>query len=170
LSQHPVDRLIRELIHAGRKATPDEVARIIERMAAAPFDPDDKRVRIRHRELAYLGRTLAARADSLTYHLVQRIVGDAQWAFGTTAADYLADLRRSTEDPTARLVLYERRGGAIAATLTPTDQVLPPERRGQGWLPNVLVIYSADRAIIVSGYQISERVAASIPGNARWLK
>ncbi len=71
-SQHPVDRLIRELVQSQRPATPDEIERIIERMAAAPFDARLVRVARQHRGLTYQGHTLAARADSLAYHLTGR--------------------------------------------------------------------------------------------------
>jgi len=34
----------------------------------------------------------------------------------------------------------------------------------------LLVIYSADRGIIVTGYQFSELPETGIPSEARWLK
>lgn len=85
VSQHPTDRLIRELIHAGRPATAGETEQIIERMATAPFDQRVVPVGIRQRGLTYQGITLANRADSLMYHLAQRVLQDKQWADGTTA-------------------------------------------------------------------------------------
>ena len=38
MSQHPVDALIRELIRTRRSASDDEIVRIIDQMATAPFD------------------------------------------------------------------------------------------------------------------------------------
>ena len=78
VSGHPADRLIRDLIRTGRAATGEEVARIIERMASAPFDPRSVPVGVRQRGLAYQGITLGERADSLTYHLAQRVLQDKQ--------------------------------------------------------------------------------------------
>lgn len=139
-------------------------------MATAPFEPRDVRVRQTERGLVYEGRTLAARAGSLTVHLIRRVVVEGQWAFGTTADDYLADLGLAICSPDARLVVYARRGGYLAATLTPTDRVVPALRRGPQTLPELLVVYAADRGIKVSGYQVSELAATGIPEEAVWLK
>lgn len=74
LSQHPVDLLIRELLRTGRPAATEEIAQIIDRMATAPFNPQDRRVPTKERGARYRGYTLGARADSLTYHLIKRVV------------------------------------------------------------------------------------------------
>lgn len=169
-SQHSADRLIRELIQTARAATPDEIERIIERVATAPFDTRIVRVRVAARGVRYRGQTLGARADSLTFHLMKRVVLDRQWVDGTSADDYVDDLRRAVRDPVARITVYERHGGAVAATVTPTEQILPPERRGPVAQPHLAVFYSADRGIIVSGYQFSALDQTSIPQEARWLR
>lgn len=169
-SQHPVDRLIRELIQTGRAATPDEVERIVERMATVPFNPQLVRVARQHRGLTYQGRTLAVRVDSLTYHLLQRVVVESQWGYGTTAQQYVADLRQALGSPQARLVLFERRGGFLAATLTPTTLAVPTIRLGTDPKPHLLVVYSADRGILITGYQFSALEEVSIPQEARWLR
>lgn len=165
-----MDRLIRELVQTGREATSEEVERVIAHIAAAPFDPRAVRVAADHRPLTYHRRALGHREDALFYHLVQRVVVEAQWADGTTAECYLADLRDAVRAPDARLAVYARRGGHIAVTVTPTDRVLPPRRRGIGELLNLLVVYSADRGMIVTGYQFSTIEATGIPREARWLK
>jgi hypothetical protein len=84
-SQHPVDRLIRELIATRRVASPADVAAILDRMATAPFDPRDLPVPLLLQRLTYLGRTLGNRAPAISIHLVQRVIGDRQWVYGTTA-------------------------------------------------------------------------------------
>ena len=168
-SQHPVDQLIRGLIHTGRQATPEEIDRIIDRMATVPFNPGTYQVPLRDRGLAYRGRTLGARVDALTYHLAKR-VSDRQWAENTTPAQYIQDLRRAVRAPDARLAVYLRRGGPIAATLTPTSTAVPTAGRTLASLPEMLVIYSADRGIILSGYQASRLEATGVPQEARWLK
>lgn len=101
---------------------------------------------------------------------MQRVLVDAQWAPGTTAAVYLADLRAGIRHEAAGLAVYEPRGGYVAAVVVATKLILPTARRGDCWLPELLVIYSAGRSIIVSGYQVSSRRTASIPAEAQWLK
>lgn len=170
MSQHPVDRLIRELIGSGQAATAHEIERIVERMATAPFEPGTRRVPVKHRGLTYLGHTLSDREESLFYHLVKRVLLERQWPEGTMASQYLVDLRRAVRDPAARLALYTRWGGAMAATVTPTGHIVPSDRSGPRSLPQMLVIYSADRGTMVTGYEISALGAATIPREVRWLK
>ncbi len=170
ISQHPTDRLIRELLRTGRQATDEEITRIVECIATAPFDPQTVRVRPAHRGAGYQDRTLGVAAPSLTYHLVKRVVLGQQWAAGTTADQYVEDLRRAALNPSARLAIYQRRGGHIAAVVAPTDRVLPAERRGARPEPNLLVVYSADRGIILSGYQFSTLDKTGVPREARWLR
>ena len=165
-----MDQLIHELVQTGRAATVDEIERIVERMATAPFDPRLVRVARQHRGLTYQGQTLAARADSLAYHLIQRVVVESQWIYGTTAQQYVADLRQALGSQQARLVLFERRGGIVAATVTPTTVVVPPIRWGTDPKPHLLVVYSADRGILITGYQFSALDEVSIPQEARWLR
>ena len=74
LSQHPADRLIRELIRGRRQATRPEVERIIERMATAPFATHLVTVPPDERGARYLRRILRTRVDSATYHLIKRVV------------------------------------------------------------------------------------------------
>lgn len=169
-SQHPADRLIRELIQTRRNVGAGEIERIIERVATSPFDPRVLPVPGRLRGLTYRGRPLGDRSPTLTTHLVQRVVADGQGADGATEAVYLAGLRLAVQEPLARLLVYPRRGGHIAATLTATDQVVPLERRGPRPLPLLYVVYSADRGIIISGYQASSLLTLSIPGDTLWLR
>lgn len=170
VSQHPVDTLIRDLIRTRRAASDDEIVRIIDRMATAPFDQRLVPVPMKLRGITYQGHTLGARADSLTYHLLKRVVDERQWAIGTTAAQYVADIGRAIRHPSARLTVYERRGGYMAATLTPTTAAIPVARRASGSLPALLVVYSADRGSILSGYHASGVTQTGIPEEALWLK
>jgi hypothetical protein len=168
-SQHPVDRLIRDLVDSGRAASEEEIAAIIARMASAPFDPQIVPVLRELRGTVYLGHSIGSRETSLIAHLVKRVVKEGQWAEGTTATTYTADLRRAVQHAEARLSLYYRRGGCIAVTLTPTDLVLSPAQRGPDSRPILLVVYSADRGIILSGYQVSALAQTGIPQEALWL-
>lgn len=170
LSRHPVDRLIRELIQSGREATLEEVEQILARLATAPFNPRDRWVSTKERGTRYRGQVLGARAASLTYHLTKRVVLEEQRADSTTADQYLADLRRAVRDPAGRLAIYERRGGHVAATIAPTERVVPPARQGRRPQPWLLVIYLVDQGIILTAYQFSTLEQTGIPKEARWLK
>jgi hypothetical protein len=144
LSPHPADRLIRELLRSGRPATTEEVNRIIQWMAVAPF-------------------------PTATAHR-QRHTDDEQWAEGVTAEQYIDDLRRAIGDPNARLAIYVRRGGHMAAVLTDTDRVVAAARRGPDSVPLLFVAHSADRGIIVTGYQASRLDRIRLPEDVRWLR
>lgn len=104
------------------------------------------------------------------YHLIKRVVIERQWAEGTEFGEYLGDPRRAIRHPQARLAVYQRRGGILAVTITPTERVVPRERLGPLALPNLLVIFSANRGMIVTGYQYSSIEAIGIPKEAQWLK
>lgn len=150
-------------------ATPDEVEQIIERMATAPFDQRLVRVPLDERGAMYQGDALGARANALTYHVIKRVVIEPQWVYGTTAAQYMHDLRRAVRTPSARLIVYTRRGGNLAATITPTETVMPAERRGPETLPQLLVIYAADRGTLITGYQFSRLEMTGVPEELQWL-
>ena len=165
-----IAQLIRMLVQTRRDPKPDVSERIINEIATAPFDPRMARIPIRERGLTYQNRTLLDHDDSLFVHLVRRVLIDGQWALGTSAGQYLDDLHRAASAPEARLAIYFRRGGYLATTLTSTNRALPESRRGPRSLPELLVVYSADRGIIVTGYQVSSVVIAGIPEDARWLQ
>ena len=167
-STHPIDQLIRDLLTDPRAATDEEIAAIIARLMSAPFSEQVVRVPQRYRGLRYGGSSLSSRERSLRLHLIVRVVADEQWAEDTTEESYLDDLRAAVRDPAARLVLYRRRGGAIAAILTANQ--IPQERRGAAALPLLYVIYAVDHSTIISGYQVSDSSTIDIPGDARWLK
>lgn len=167
-SQDPVDRLIRALIRTGRDATLEEVDRIVHRMATAPPDRRALPVPRRLRGSNYLGRTLGARAEAFFRHLVERVVDEQQWSWGTTEDRYLGDLASAVLDPSARLMVYNRRGENIAAVFA--ENVVSEERKGQEALPYIFVVYSADRGKIITGYQISGLGEVSIPEGFGWLR
>ena len=124
MTQEAFRQLIQELIQHGRRATVEEVEHVRRRIASAPFDQRIIMVPARYRGLTYQGRLLGDREDSLFLHLVQRVVGDRQWANDTTEYEYLEDLRTAVQEPSARLLVYQRRGGPVAAALSPnTDPV-----------------------------------------------
>jgi hypothetical protein len=165
-----VDVLIRELVDTGRTPPPDEIDRIVERIATAPFNSHSVRVPSDERGVSYRGHTLGTRADSPIYHLVKRVVIEQQWAFGTTLAEYLADLRRAVRDPSAHLAVYADRADYFAVAVTETSRILPVDRLGAKPQRLCFVVYSAGHGIIKTGYLISGPGTADIPKRARWLK
>ena len=169
LSDHPTDRLIRELIQAGRKPEQGEIDQVLARMANAPFDPAIVPVPRDEQGLSYGGRVVQRRDEALFVHLVRRVVRNRQWAIETTGEKFVDDVRRSVRWPGAKLALYQRRGGNMAASLAPTREAVPASRQGSLSLPWLLVVYSADRGIIVTGYQIASLDEVSIPEGTRWL-
>lgn len=72
--------------------------------------------------------------------------------------------------PEAQLIVYAERGGTIAATVAPTAVIVPIARQGSRALPNFLVVYSADRGNLVTGYQFSTLDEACVPREALWLR
>lgn len=143
-SEHPADRLIREIIRTGRGATGQERSLILRRMRVVPF-------------------------PAVGTHLRRRLA-EQQWAEQMTEGEYLADLRRAIQDLAARLVVYARRGGNLSAVLAETSRVVPGDHRGQNALPLTFVVYSADRGILLTGYQASVVSEIAIPEAAQWLK
>ena len=153
--QDPIGRLIRDLLTAAHAATPVEIEQIVNHVAVAPFDHRILSAPVDLRGVAYLGRTLVPRDNALFIHLVTRVFKDEQWVRGTTADEYQEDLSRAVRSPSARLALYTRRGGHLAATISQVHEAVPVVRRGPKSLPFVLVVYSLERGAIITGYQCS---------------
>lgn len=170
MSQHPVDQLIRNLVRSDRGFTSDDIQAIISRMASASFSAKFQRVPVKYR-LTYQGETLGSRADSLTFHLVKRVLGDQQWAVGTRSEEYLRDAQNASRATNARIVVYETDwGGPFAAAIAPTVEVVPQSRLGSNAKPRLFVLYSAHSAIIVTAYMFSSIRLLRLPGDAKWLK
>jgi hypothetical protein len=163
------DERIRALIHARRPAHDADISAIVERMASAPFSTRDTPVPRRMR-LRYLGLVLGARADSLSLHLVKRVVIDQQWSVGTNADDYMGDCHRAARDPAARLVLFHDWGGDFAATISVALDAVPASRLGPRALPLLFVAYSADDATLRTAYMFSTLALLRLPEDALWLK
>jgi hypothetical protein len=78
VNQHTIDDLIRQIIVGERRARQGDVEQIIERIATAPFNPDDVVVPRSMRGLTHLGNTLGGRAPSVLVHLVKRFQVERQ--------------------------------------------------------------------------------------------
>jgi hypothetical protein len=106
--------------------------------------------------------------DGLFLHLARRVVLDQEWVTGTATDEYVGDLHQAARVAVG-LVICTRRGGSIAGTLAPTRSAVPAVRLGSGPSPELFVVYSADRGVIVTGYQCSSRNELAIPEGALWL-
>lgn len=163
-----VHRLIREIIRSSRVATDQEVDRIIRYMATAPFSDQLIPVPVELRGQMYFGHRIGARADSLTVHVLARVLSDRQWMVGTTPAEFCADVQAAVLHPSAHLIVYRRRSSYIAAILS--ENIVSPARRGPRSMPLLFVVYSLERGSIISAYQASDVDQISIPGDALWLR
>ncbi|MCX6022384.1 MAG: hypothetical protein NTZ05_11780 [Chloroflexi bacterium] len=170
LSPHPTDRLMRDLITTGRAATPEDVRQIIERMATAPFDQRVLSVDGPLRGKLFQGSRIGFQEDSVRLHLMRRVLVDYRWTDTTSVEQYLSDMRNAVRHSTSRLAVYRRRGGSMALIVTPTHEVLALERRSEKSLGLLAVLHSADRGIMVSGYQISGLSELALPEDIQWLK
>lgn len=166
--QHPVDDLIRALIAAPqRPVTAQEIAQIQWHIATAPHNLNDIKIRAKYRGITYQGMTLGRREPSLRAHLAIRVVYDGQWVDGTTAQQYVADLHAAVQQETARIVVYERGGTAMAAVLAP--HTIPVARQGPQAEDTVFVVYAADNGFLVSAYQTAGVAKLDISQEARWI-
>lgn len=169
-SPHPVDQLIVRFIREEIEASPEDVDRIVQRIATAPFNRRPTRVLSRERGMMYGDIVLGRMADPLVLHLVKRVVDEEQWAIGTTADEYLSDLRAAVLHPHAQIMVYERGGDLVAATMSPTDDIVPDNRRGVNWQPYLLVVYSARHGSVLSGYMFSTIEKLNLPERIKWLR
>jgi hypothetical protein len=168
---HPADELIIRLVRDHEAvATPADVDAIVDRIATAPFNHRPMRVRTRDRGMAYGGIVLGSMADPLDIHLVKRAFTERQWITGTTADEYLADLRLSARHPRAQVFVYERTADICAATISPTLEVVPDRRLGPVWLPHLFVVYSAVHSVVKTAYMYSETSELDLPEAIRWLR
>ncbi len=165
---HP-DTLICELItEPERPVTAEEVARILEHVARAPFNM--RRIDVPPvlvgRE--FFGRRLGAREDSLTVHLAQRVLANEQWSNTTTKEEFLRDIERAVLHPDVALAVYETRRTNYAAVVAPN--VVSRSRLGRQPGKLMVVPYSANRGRIVSAWQARDEENLLVPERARWIK
>ena len=113
---------------------------------------------------------LRNREPSLLVHFVKRTLSEEQWSTTTTIDDYAGDLRRAALAADAQVLAYTRWGDRFAATITPTRQVVPEQRLGRKACPNLIVIYSADRGVVVTGYMFTGLPDLNLPGDVLWLR
>jgi hypothetical protein len=168
LSPNETDRLVRRLIRSGRVATAQEVEQIAGRVAQAPFNTglvlsgDEANVE-------YLGRTTKDRDDAGWVHLVKRVETEKQWRNGTSLNEYVSDLQRVAINA-EKIAVYRRRGGSIVLLWARTDEVIAEDHKGLNAKSEIITIYSADRGMIITGYQIKHISEVSLGENLQWLR
>ena len=165
--RHPVDTLIRELVHTRRSPSREEVQQIRERVAQAPFQDRIVPVRTYERGVTYQGRTVQSRDDAGFIHLVRRVVIDQQWADGTTMLEYVSDLHELAHSSESDMFVYDRGNGCVVGILG--KNAIPRVRLGSEALTYLFVVYSADRSSIITGYQISGLDQIDISESPLWL-
>jgi hypothetical protein len=144
---------------------------ITGQIADAPFNRALQKVPVPLRGLAYRGGALGTQTTSLVLHFIQHVQVEKQWAADTTIDEYIESLRRVAREPEAQIALYRLWGTRdIAVIIVPTREVLNRRQMGSGTLPKLLVVYRADRGMLVSGYQFSTMDNVRIPKDAAWLK
>ena len=147
-----VDALILDLITTERQATPEEVADIVAHVAQAPFATYLARVPKRLRRLlAKRGIALPARLPSLEVHLLKRIHDEQQWPIGTTADQYVTDLRQAVSHPDVQVWTYRYFGQSFAGFLAPSHVQGAPRPEAY-----IFVAYSPLYGTITTGYQASD--------------
>lgn len=162
-----VDDLIQEILDAERRPTSQEVHAIRSHVSVAPFNQHSVRVTRNLRGVAFQGHRLGNRENSLLLHPAKRVLIDRQWSDGTTADQYLEDLREVVAQLESRLLVYRRDRSSIVAIYGPNR--MPVHRRGARSLPSMYVVYSVDYRCLLTGYQISTINEADIPGDTLWL-
>ncbi|MGI8553442.1 MAG: hypothetical protein ACR2PL_22060 [Dehalococcoidia bacterium] len=75
---------------------------------------------------------------------------------------------RAVRHLAARLALYGRRGGSMAGVLSPS--VVPFRRRGAQALPWLVIVFAADRGVIISAYQTGAVSNVSLSEEVQWLR
>jgi len=151
-AQHPIDKLIFELVETERKANHSEIKQIITHIAQAPFSRHPTKIDRRLVGRRYLGRVLkpTAKLPSIEAHLLKRIYVEQQWSEGTTLEKYISDLRQAVKHPESHIWTYEHRGCPCVGILTPSSVQDAPNPEDF-----IFVVYNACFGVIATGFQAS---------------
>ena len=157
-SARATNRLIRSLARTGNPPTSEQVGQILNRIGTAQFSRTRVSVDPALVGVIFQGRRLAAIEPSLRAHAAKRVLDDRMWAPGTTAADYLTDLRAAAASANAQIHIFADmlpggRARSVVAVRAPTAAAVPAARRGPRAQAETVVFYEAERGTIVSGYQ-----------------
>jgi len=161
-SANLVDQRIRQIVAGSRSPSIEDVVMIQQRAASATFYRSEANT---PNDLVGMqlpdGHVIGERERSIYIHLAKRIQ-QGQWDRSTSPEGYLNDLQAFTKRDDVQVLLYERRGGNMAAFIGPAPQ--------GGDESNMIVIYSADRGMIVSGYRFGNFSDLNLGTNQRWLR
>lgn len=168
----PIDGIVKGILDGSRQPTGEDVSAIITRMATAPSDA-------RRRDLSQPlldlirqhGQNAPAWPTEFTHHWAKHVLGDGQWESSTSEAIYFHDLRQAILHPRSRLVLHRLPNGrSRAIVITYTSHIIPLERLGPKYGPELVVVYSADTGKILTGYMVKfSSDITSRPGTI-WLR
>ena len=156
-----VDQLIITLIETGRQASEEELDRIIEHVAQAPFASHPVKISgwLREELRKHQLQVTQARMSSIKLHLLKRIYVDRQWPPQTSPERFVVDLHKAVRHPDVRVWTYKFRGEPYIGFLSPShvQDVANPEKF-------IYVAYSPRYGVIITGYQASGPEAIFISG------
>jgi len=166
--QEEPNRLIRELVGTKKTLSDKQWERVFDHVSQAGFATRQVAVEKELHGVIFQGQPLKARAGSLRAHLAKRVLLEGQWAEGTTAEQYLTDLKSVINAPDLQKAVYRSKDGQIVLGLLGRNR-LPPERMGKNPKQFLWVIYSTDYGTITSGYQVSGIEWIRVPEGVRWM-
>ncbi|MBI4318674.1 MAG: hypothetical protein HY675_09305 [Chloroflexi bacterium] len=167
-AQDEPNRLIREFLNPKRVPTEQEIRRILDHVAQAPFS--SRLVAVDHavRGRLFQGRTLGDREPSIIAHLAKRALVEHDWAEDVTPKEYVDHLRAVTNDPALRKAVYVRRDKRLFMGLLAPNKI-PVALLGRNQSAFLWIVYSADYGTIVTGYQVRGIEEITLPKDVRWL-
>lgn len=148
-SQHPVDRMIRNVMNVQRKFTSDELKLIREHIGQA--DMSSRPVKITHAGVLEAAKELGVQVDNKRIatdqaHWLKHVVVEKEWPVGTSFPDYIRDLRYIASHPNAEISTYMYLKERFISFFAP----LPDEEQA------VFVAYSASYGKIKTGFKTSD--------------
>jgi hypothetical protein len=151
----PLDaaRLIVEAATGARQLTPDEVQRVLERVAAAEFDPSAlERARGRLAGQIWRGAKLAAGTmlSPAEAHYLRHVVVGQEWPTGLSLQEYVESIRSVILDPSSGVAVSRYQGAWQLSVLRRSESLRGPH--GSEW---VLVEYRVATGHWVTAFQPS---------------
>ncbi|TAK27873.1 MAG: hypothetical protein EPO21_23355 [Chloroflexota bacterium] len=120
--------LIMELVNPKRVSRDEEIKKILDHVATAPFSSRPVSVDKSIRGRMFQGKLLGNSEPSIIAHLAKRILINKQWASDVHPVEYLAHLHAAVLDPRARKAIYvgnDKRTylGVLAPNLIPASRL-----------------------------------------------
>jgi len=162
------NKLIRAQLDSRRTLTPEEMQRVLDHMAKAPFSLRSVSVDRSIRGRVFQSRILGDKEPSIIAHLAKRVLVEQDWADDVTPVEYLDHLRSVIDDPALRKAVYLSKDKRLFVGLLAPNRI-PEARLGKNHSALLWVVYSADYGTIVTGYQVRGIEEITLPKDARWL-